>query len=151
MGVVGVRKRRTGQTSRAVIASSLGVRSGVAYQSDSRQSEKAIEPEHPERAEIHEPIGSIHGCRGIQLRYHTDEGMKGEAPGYMTANNRLFLATPSILPLGASVILDASQEAPSNVAQTITGRVTSVFPVADEFGFPPGIGVSVTQGFEGLG
>jgi hypothetical protein len=74
--------------------------------------------------------------------------MKGEAFGYVTADDRLFLATSSKLPLGTSVILDVSQWVLSSNTETMTGKVTAVFPEADEFGFPPGFGVSVTQGLD---
>jgi hypothetical protein len=72
--------------------------------------------------------------------------MKGDAFAFVTAHDRLFLATSSMLPLGTVVRLDVCQEGSSNGPEKMTGKVTVVFPVADEFGFPPGIGVSVAEG-----
>lgn len=151
MGVVGRQKRRIGERARATRTSALCLQQDDGTPISSRQVKKAIEAERFERTETSQPIPSVHGYRGIQLGYHTDDGIKGQATGYVIAHDRLFLATPSILAPGTSVILAVSEEAPSAEVRTMTGKVTAVFPEVDEFGFPPGIGVSVIQEFDVLG
>ncbi len=151
MGVVGRRKARSSEKSRARLSSSLCLQREDVNAIDSSPCEQAMEGGASERAASCQPVRSIRGCDGIQLRYHADDGMKGEAFGYVTADDRLFLATSSKLPLGTSVILDVSQWALSSNTETMTGKVTAVFPVADEFGFPAGIGISLAEGIHLLG
>ena len=93
---------------------------------------------------------SRHRSERVRLRYHTHEGTKGEALGYVTARNALFLAMPSMLPLGTSLILEAAEEGEAPEGQTMTGKVTAICPGADEFGFPPGVGLCVTEGLQVL-
>lgn len=99
---------------------------------------------------MREAVKTIHGARAIHVRYYAGVGLKGEAWGYVTASDTVFIASPPMLPLGSSVILDAGQEILSEASQPMTGKVTSVFPAADQFGFPPGIGVHVAKGFDSL-
>lgn len=86
----------------------------------------------------------------VRLRYHTQAGTKGEALGYVTARNALFLAMPSMLPIGTSLILEAAEEGEAPERQTMRGKVTAICPGADEFGFPPGVGLCVTEGLRVL-
>lgn len=81
-----------------------------------------------------------------RIRFHDEAGTRGEAYGLATARNALFLATESLLPLGTPLILETPEGDNGTKSQTVTGRVIAVYPIADEFGFPPGIGVSVSPG-----
>jgi len=93
----------------------------------------------------------VHGYAGVRLSYHTDDGIEAEVSGYAIPADRVFLATSVMPSSGSSVILAVMEDAPSDEGEVIAGKITAVFPKADEFGFPPGFGVSVTEGFEMLG
>lgn len=83
----------------------------------------------------------------LRVHYHAQTGTKGEALGFVTAPHALFLVTPSMLPPGTSLILEAAEEEGRlTERETMTGKVIAACPSADEFGFPPGIGVRVTDG-----
>jgi hypothetical protein len=139
MGVVGARRKRVEGNSSCAFGQTSAAYNSAVNESGPCQGEARPEPMRP-----------VHGVRAIQLRYHTEAGLKGEAWGYVTSRDRVFIATPSMWPLGISVILDAGQAALSNRSQTLTGKVTSIFPMADEFGFPPGIGVCVAEESDSL-
>ena len=111
----------------------------------------------PEPGQVHDQdrehmlfFPSRHRSERVRLRYHTQAGTEGEALGYVTARNALFLAMPSMLPLGTSLILEAAEECEALERQTMTGKVSAICPGADEFGFPPGVGLCVTEGLQVL-
>lgn len=151
MGVVGNRKKRISGRGRATLSSSLCFRQDHVDPISSRQCEKATELGRSERTEDSQPISPLRGYAGFQLGYHTDDGIMGEAPGYAITEDRVFLATSVMPSSGTSIVLDVREAAPSDEIEAIAGKVTAVFPKVDEFGFPPGFGVSVTEGFEVLG
>lgn len=82
----------------------------------------------------------------IRLEFDDQNGTKDQTLGYVTASHAVFLATSSLVPLGTSVILEAPEGTRITRGQNLRGRVVAVYPGADEFGFPPGIGVAVTRG-----
>lgn len=113
--------------------------------------------EEPERGQVHDPdreqmrfFPFRHRSEQVRFRYHTQAGTKGEALGYVTARNAVFLSMPSMLPLGTSLILEAAEEGEAPERQTMTGKVAAICPGADEFGFPPGVGLCVTEGLQVL-
>ncbi len=145
MGTVGVRR------------SSPGDRGSTFRALPSTRQAGAIRSEDPEGGQVHDPdrkhmlfFPSRRCSERVRLRYHTQAGTKGEALGYVTARNALFLAMPSMLPIGTSLILEAAEEGEAPERQTMRGKVTAICPGADEFGFPPGVGLCVTEGLRVL-
>lgn len=151
MGVVGNRKRRISGRSRAALSSTLCFKQDHVAPIHSRRCEETAEPGWSERTEDRQLIPHVRGYAGVRLSYHTDDGIEGEVSGYAVTKDRVFLATSVMPSSGASVILAVMEDAPSDESEVIGGKVTAVFPKADEFGFPPGFGVSVTEGFEVFG
>lgn len=152
MGVIGNRKRRISGRGLAAPSSSI-----LCFQKDhvdpisSRQCEKATQLGRSERTADSQSTQLLRRSTGIQIGYHTDDGIEGEAPGSVITEDRVFLATSVLPSSGTSVILAVREETLSGEIEVIAGKVTAVFPKADEFGFPPGFGVSVTEGFKVLG
>lgn len=81
------------------------------------------------------------GHRTVQVRYYTDDGrcvrLCDEARSTVRRN-----AVPTAS--GHRLTLDVYQTPSSNESESMRGTVTTVFPIADEFGFPSGIGVSIS-------
>lgn len=157
MGTVGVRRSSPGDRGGPFRARPSTREAGAMSLSDPYRDRGAMKPEEPERGQVHDPdrehmlfFPSRHRSERVRLRYHTQAGMKGEALGYVTARNALFLAMPSMLPLGTSLILEAAEEGEAPERQTMTGKVTAIYPGADEFGFPAGVGLCVTEGLQVL-
>lgn len=157
MGTVGVRRSRSEDKGGTFRARPSTRQAGAMSLSDPYSCRGAMKPEEPERGQIHDPdrefmlfFPSRHRLERVRVRYHTQAGTKGEALGYVTARNALFLAMPSMLPLGTSLILEAAEEGEEPERQTMTGKVTAIYPGADEFGFPPGVGLCVTEGLQVL-
>ncbi len=157
MGTVGVRRNSTGNKGGAFRARASDRPPSVTSLSQPFRGRGGMKSEEPERGQVHDPAREQvvlfpfrHQSERIRLRYHIQAGTKGEALGYMTARNALFLATSSMLPLGTSLILEAAEEGEAPERQTITGKVTAICPGADEFGFPPGVGLCVTEGLQVL-
>lgn len=157
MGVVGVRRSsvenmegavRAGVSSRHGAASSptAPYAGAIAVKSEELERKQVIDPARKQAVVI--PFR--HRSRRVRYRYHTQAGTKGEALGYMTARKALFLATPSMLPLGTSLVLEAAEGDQAAESQTMRGMVTAICPGTDEFGFPPGVGLYVSEGFDML-
>lgn len=151
MGVVGNQKRRISGRGLAVPPGILCFQQDHVDPISSRQCEKATQSGRFERTANSQLTQLLSGYTGIQIGYRTDDEIEGEAPGYVITEGRVFLATSVLPSSGASVILAVREETPPDEIEVIAGKVTAVFPKADEFGFPPGFGVSVTEGFEVLG
>jgi hypothetical protein len=151
MGVVGTQKKRISGRDLAAPSNILCFQQDHADPVSSRQCEKATQSGRIERTANSQRTQLLSGYTGIQIGYRTDDEIEGEAPGYVITEGRVFLATSALPSSGASVILAVREETPSEEIKAIAGKVTAVFPKADEFGFPPGFGVSVTEGFEVLG
>ncbi len=157
MGAVGVRRSSPGNRGGAFRARPSSRQAGATSLSEPYSGRGAMKSEEPERGQVHDPdrkhmlfFPPRHSSERVRLRYHTQEGAKGEALGYVTARNALFLAMSSMLPLGTSLSLEAAEEREAPERQTMTGRVTAICPGADEFGFPPGVGLCVTEGLQVL-
>lgn len=158
MGAVGGRRSRKAPRGGAVVAFVSGCRSGSTSMSDIFKGRVAVGSEGLERRQVHDPdreherlVPSRHGLKGLRLRYHTASGTEGEALGYVTAHDALFLETSSMMPHGTSLTLEAAEESLVTERQTMAAKVTAACPVADEFGFPPGVGVRMTEGIRLLG
>lgn len=157
MGTVGIRRSSKAESDGALLALDSGcpvVRTSV---SNIPHKGMAAEPEEPERRLVHDPdrnhvlpFPSRNGLNGFRVRFHTAAGTHGEALGFVATRNLLFLATPSMMPPGTSLLLESAEECQARERQTATGTVTATCPVADEFGFPPGIGVRVAKGLHVL-
>lgn len=157
MGTVGVRRSSPGNRGGAFPARPSSRQAGAMSMSEPYSGRGAMNSEELERGQVHDPdcehlrfFPSRHRSERVRLRYHTQAGTKGEALGYVTARNALFLAMPSMLPLGTSLILEVAEEGEASDRQTMTGKVAAICPGADEFGFPPGVGLCVTEGLQML-
>ncbi len=157
MGVVGVRRSSVESMDSAVRARVSSRHGGASSPTAPYAGAIAVKSEELERKQVIDParkqavlIPFRHRSKRVRYRYHTQAGTKGEALGYMTGPNALFLATPSMLPLGISLVLEAAEGGPVAESQTMRGMVTAICPGTDEFGFPPGVGLCVAEGFDVL-
>lgn len=148
MGVIGNRKGRISGKDQAARSSTFWFQRDHLDPISSRRCERMPEPGSCEHTANGQLIPPLRRSTGIHLGYHTDDGIEGEAPGSVIAKDRVYVATSVLPSSGTSVILAVREEALSNGIEVIAGNVTAVFPKADEYGFPPGFGVSVTEGAE---
>lgn len=148
MGVVGVQRMSRRKAGNARSARASGHDGSAETRSDVSGGGTAV---ISEQEQLYDPEGewmkhvpSRHHADRVRFRYHNQAGTEGEAVGYRTGSGAIFLVTPPLLPLGSSLILEEAEAGKAPGSRTVAGKVTAVFPVSDEFGFPPGIGVSVT-------
>lgn len=149
MGVVGMRRSSAESMDNAVRTRAPRRHNGASSLLASCEGTSAVKLKEAERNQVVDPARKRavffplrYQSERVTFRYHTQEGTNGEALGYMTARNVLFLATPSMFPLGTALILEPVEAGP---APAMTGKVTAICPGPDEFGFPPGVGLYVAD------
>lgn len=81
----------------------------------------------------------------VRIRAMADEPVAGKAVRPEGQHGALFVETSNTVPVGTIVRLAISVATGAAAQQSIEGSVSFVCPIADQFGYSPGLGIRVIE------